>query len=177
MPLIHNDKSLFLIIDLQARLLPAIFQGDEVVQKTAKLQQAAEILNIPLLFTEQNPKGLGPTTDQLTVPEGRLFTKMTFDCCKTGGFREMLQGKDQIVVAGSEAHVCVLQTVLGLLEWEKSVFVLSDAIGSRTLENKQAGITRMQQNGAEIITTEMVLFEWLESAKNPNFKSILQLIK
>lgn len=177
MPLINNDNSLFLIIDLQARLLPAIYQGDEIVQKTANLQQAAKILNIPVLFTEQNPKGLGPTTDQLTIPKGGLFTKMTFDCCKTDGFREMLQGKDQIIVAGSEAHVCVLQTVLGLLEWEKSAFVLQDAIGSRTLENKQAGINRMQQNGAEIVTTEMVLFEWIESAKSPDFKSILQLIK
>lgn len=177
MPLIQSENSLFLIIDLQARLLPAIYQGDEVVQKTVKLQQAAKILNIPVLFTEQNPKGLGPTTDRLAVPEGSLFTKMTFACCKTGSFREMLQGKDQIVVAGSEAHVCVLQTVLGLLEWEKRVFVLSDAVGSRTPENKQAGINRMQQNGAEIVTTEMVLFEWLESAENPKFKSILQLIK
>ncbi|MCG8493957.1 MAG: isochorismatase family protein [Sneathiellales bacterium] len=177
MPLLNREKSLLLIIDLQARLLPVIHQGSEIVQQTAKLQKAAEILNIPVLFTEQNPKGLGPTTDQLVIAEGCLFTKMTFDCCKTGGFREMLKDKEQIVVTGSEAHVCVLQTVLGLLEWKKEVFVIADAIGSRKLANKQAGIDRMQQNGAEIVTSEMALFEWLQSADNREFKSVLQLIK
>jgi len=172
------DQSLFLIIDLQTRLLPAIHKGTEIIATTKKVQTAAELLDIPVLFTEQNPAGLGHTTPDLTIRgPGQLITKMTFDSCLADGFKTAIRDHQQIVVAGTEAHVCVLQTVLGLLEMSKQVYVLEDAVSSRTPANGKAALSRMEKHGAEIVTSEMVLFEWLQTAENPNFRDVLKLIK
>ncbi|MEP3244530.1 MAG: isochorismatase family protein [Sneathiella sp.] len=176
--LLSPSRSLFLIIDLQARLLPAIYGSDDILIITKKIKAAAELLDIPVLFTEQNPAGLGHTTPELSPsPKTSALTKMTFNSCEAAGFEAALKNKEQIIVAGSEAHVCVLQTVLGLMDMDKKVYVLQDAIGSRALENKNAAISRMKSHGAEIVTSEMVLFEWLKSAEHPKFKDVLKLIK
>ncbi len=178
MRLLSPSRSLFLIIDLQARLLPVIYGSDDILAVTRKIKAAAKLLDIPVLFTEQNPAGLGHTALELSPsPEASVITKMTFNSCKATGFDAALQDKEQIIIAGSEAHVCVLQTVLGLLDMGKKVYVLQDAIGSRTVDNKNAAITRMRDHGAEIVTSEMALFEWLGSAEHPKFRDILKLIK
>ncbi len=172
------DQSLFLIIDLQARLLPSIYEGAEVIAITKKIQTAAEHLDIPVLFTEQNPAGLGSTIPDLTIPgPDRLITKMTFNSCPADGFKMAVKDYQQIIVAGTEAHVCVLQTVFGLLEMGKRVYVLEDAVSSRSPANRKAALARMEKHGAEIVTSEMVLFEWLQTAENPKFRDILKLIK
>lgn len=159
--------------------MPAIAGGDEVVANAGKLLAAAEELGVPVLSTEQNPKGLGPTVPDLIRPEGDhpVVAKMTFDSCRAQGVMDGLPPGHHIVVAGAEAHVCVLQTALGLLDRSRRVFVVADAVGSRRPENKKAALRRLERAGAEVVTTEMVIFEWLGTAEDPAFKSVIALVK
>ena len=159
--------------------MPVIAGGDEVVANAGRLLAAAEQLRVPVLITEQNPKGLGPTVPELARPDGAVpvVAKMEFDACRAGGVIDALPPGHHIVVAGCEAHVCVLQTVLGLVDRSRRVYVAADAIGSRRPENRDAALRRMERAGAEIVTTEMVIFEWLGTAEHPAFKSVMSLVK
>lgn len=175
---IDRDASALLIIDFQSRLMPAIEDGVALVANARRLLQAAEILDVPILFTEHNAGGLGPTLPELAAfANGRMAQKMTFDACRTAGFIDRLAGRRDIVVAGCETHVCVLQTVLGLLAAGRRVYLVGDAIGSRRAASKEAAIRRMERHGAETVTTEMVVFEWLGSAEHPRFRDAIALIK
>ena len=167
-----------LAIDFQARLMPAIHDSAPVVQNANRLLLAARRLGLPVTYTEQNPKGLGSTLPELAPEPGEIVLhKMTFDACRTAGVAAHLDGNAALVVMGCEAHVCVLQTVLGLLSGGRRVYVVADAIGSRMEENRRAALGRMAHHGAEIVTTEMVIFEWLASAEHPEFRDIVKLIK
>ena len=162
--------STLLVVDLQVRLMPAIDQGPAVTANVRRLIAAAALLNVPVLFTEENAKGLGPTVPDLSPDPAAIAHKMTFDAVRMPGFLSMLAGDRSVVVAGCEAHVCVLQTVLGLLDAGRRVFVVRDALGSRRAESKETAINRMDRHGAEIVTTEMVIFEWLGTAEHPRFR-------
>jgi len=179
MPTLDRSRSVLAVIDFQERLVPAIAGGDEVVANAVRLLSAAEQLGVPVLMTEQNPKGLGPTVPELARPEGAVpvVAKMEFDACRARGVIDALPPGHHIVVAGCEAHVCVLQTVLGLLDRSRRAYVVADAVGSRRPENKAAALARLDRAGAEIVTTEMVLFEWLGTAEDPSFKSVVGLVK
>jgi nicotinamidase-related amidase len=169
---------LLLVIDFQERLMPAIVDGAAVTGNAHRLLRAAEMLDVPVLFTEHNAGGLGPTiADLAPFAAGRLARKMTFDACRGAGFVDRLQGRRNVVVAGCETHVCVLQTVLGLLEANRRVYLVRDAVGSRRAESKETAIRRIERHGAEIVTTEMVVFEWLGSAEHPSFRDAVALIK
>ncbi len=181
-PTLTRSRSVLLLIDFQDRLMPAIHDGESVVANAGKLLSAAQSLEVPILHTEQNPKGLGGTLPELVPARGAALAKMTFDACRAGrdgegGLVEALPSDADIVVAGCEAHVCVLQTVLGLRDRDRPVYVVADAIGSRRPESKEAALRRLDRHGAEIVTTEMVIFEWLETAEDPQFKSVMGLIK
>jgi len=178
-PALDRRRSILCLIDLQERLMPAIDGGPDVIANAGRLLSAAEELGVPVLMTEQNPAGLGPTVPELARPEGDVpvVAKMEFDACRAKGVVDRLPAGHHIVVAGCEAHVCVLQTVLGLLDRSRRTYVVADAIGSRRPENKAAAVARLDRAGAEIVTTEMVLFEWLGSADDPAFKSVIALIK
>jgi nicotinamidase-related amidase len=115
MPFIKRERSVLLIVDFQSKLMPAIDTGEAVVANARRLLDAAEMFQLPILFTEQNPEGLGGTLPELQSRTGCLAHKMTFDACRAPGFLAVLSDRPDIVVAGCEAHVCVLQTVLGLL--------------------------------------------------------------
>ena len=158
---------------------PAIDGGGDVVANAARLLGAAEALGVPVVMTEQNPKGLGATVPELARPDDAVpvVSKMEFDACRARGVIDALPAGHHIVVAGCEAHVCVLQTVLGLLDRSRRVYVAADAIGSRRPENRDAALRRMERAGAEIVTTEMVIFEWLGTADHPAFKSVIALVK
>ena len=159
--------------------MPAIAGGDEVVSNAGRLLAAAEELHVPVVSTEQNPKGLGPTVPELARPDAHhlVVAKMTFDSCSAAGVMDALSAGRHVVLAGAEAHVCVLQTALGLLDRSRRVYVVGDAVGSRRPENKEAALRRLERAGAEIVTTEMVIFEWLGSAEDPAFKSVIALVK
>lgn len=174
---IDHRSSTLLLIDFQSRLMPAIDQGAVAVANAKRLIDAAAIIGMPTVFTEQNAKGLGSTVAELAPNPSILAHKMTFDACRTPGFLERLGADHALVVAGCEAHVCVLQTVLGLLDNGRRVFLVRDALGSRCAENKETAIHQMERHGAEIVTAEMVVFEWLETAEHPRFREITTLIK
>lgn len=171
-------QSLLLVIDMQSRLLPAIHQGEQVVHNLERLIQSARTLDIPVVYTEQYPRGLGATTPVLAACEGEtVLEKMTFDAVKTGQLLALAGDRRQWVIGGCESHVCVLQTVLGLREAGKNVYLVSDAIGSRKPHDREAAIARLAHHGTEIVTTEMVIFEWLGSAEHPRFRDLLQPMK
>ena len=174
---IEAQSSLLLFVDFQTRLLPAIDRGGEAIANAQRLLRGAELLGIPALFTEQYPKGLGPTVEALAPPEGKAFVKTTFDATRTAGFLDRLALDRTLILTGCEAHICVLQTALGLIGAGRRVCVVADAVGSRTADNKQSGLERAARNGAEIVTTEMVLFEWLADAAHPRFKAVSALVK
>lgn len=175
---IDRSSSLLLIVDLQTRLMPAIAEGDAVVATARRLLAAARLLDVPRLVTEENPAGLGPTVPGLldggTEP---VATKMHFDACRETGFLDRLAERRDIVVVGCEAHVCVLQTVLGLLDAGRRVHLVRDAVGARRPESKDAALARAARHGAEIVTSEMVVFEWLATAADPRFRDALALVR
>lgn len=171
----HN--SVLVVIDVQARLTPAIHGAAAVLANVRRLADAAKLLSAPVLFTEQNPKGLGATVAELSPDPSIVVPKMTFDACRSPEFMLRLPADRIVILMGLEAHVCVLQTALGLTERGRRVFVVSDAIGSRRAESKEAAIARMARRGVEIVTTEMVIFEWLGTAEHPLFKRATALIR
>jgi nicotinamidase-related amidase len=169
--------STLVVVDVQSKLVPVIDAGAAVVENVRRLIAAAHLLDVPVLFTEQNANRLGSTVSELAVHPAAVVHKMTFDSVRAAGFLERLADDRVAIVTGCEAHVCVLQTVLGLIERRRRVFVVCDAVGSRRTESKQTALRRMEQHGAEIVTMEMVLFEWLETAENPRFRETVALIK
>ena len=178
MPSMNRDSSTLLLIDFQAKLMPAIDGAASAIANAGRLLGAAQMLGVPFLFTEQNVGGLGPTVPELSArANGPVAHKMTFDACRAPGFADMLSERPEVVVAGCEAHVCVLQTVLSLLDEGRRVYVVRDAIGARRAESKEAAIRRMEDHGADIVTTEMVVFEWLGTAEHPRFREAAALIR
>ena len=172
------DRAVLLLIDLQQRLLPAIYDGETVVARAVRLAEAAQLLDVPVRATEQNPAGLGPTVAPLAGYPQEVLSKTTFSAVDDPGFSSLLpDGAGEIVIAGCEAHVCVLQTVLGLVGSGRRVFLAADAIGSRDPADRAAAIERARQHGAEIVTSEMVLFEWLRDARHPRFREVQKLLK
>ena len=174
---IPNANCLLMVIDIQQKLMPVIKNGAEVIGNVSRLLAGAEILQIPVIVTEQNPNGLGKSVPELPLNRATLFEKFTFDAMENPELENALQSGASVVVVGCESHVCVLQTVLGLLKRNIVVFVVEDAIGSRSGASKAAAIRRMATNGAEIVTTEMVLFEWLGSSQHPSFRKVLELVR
>jgi nicotinamidase-related amidase len=168
-------------VDIQERLLPAVFEKERVLQNTLRLVQGAGILHVPVFATEQYRKGLGATVPEVAaaIPGFAPLEKVAFSACGAAGFIPALKQKkvSQTILCGIEAHVCVSQTCLDLLDEGFRVFVAADAVSSRTPENYRIGLDRMRAAGAVIVSTEMVLFELLGQAGTAEFKQILALVK
>jgi len=172
------DGAALLLIDLQERLMPVIHDHEAVVARAVRLAEAAQLLGVPIRATEQNPAGLGPTVAPLAAYPQAVLSKTTFSAADDPGFPALLPaGATEIIVAGCEAHVCVLQTVLGLLPHGRRVFVVADAVGSRHPADKAVALDRASRHGAEIVTSEMVLFEWLRDARHPKFREVQKLLR
>lgn len=173
--LMQAKDSTLLVIDLQERLLPAIDGGDAVVEQAIWLVRLAQRLQVPVLASEQYPKGLGftePSLHELLPGEG-LREKIHFSATAGAGLFDLPGGeRRQFVVCGAETHVCVLQTVLGLLAAGRQVFVVDEAVGSRRPRDKELGLARMERAGAMIVSREMVAFEWLEQAGTELFREV-----
>jgi nicotinamidase-related amidase len=177
MPVINRESSALLVVDFQSRLMPVIEDAAAVVANAQRLLDGARLLDVPVLFTEENAEGLGRTLPGLQAGDGEVAHKMTFDACRVPAFLTALPDRPDIVICGCESHVCVLQTALGLLAAGRRVFAVYDAMGSRRHESKATAIRRLERNGAEIVTTEMVLFEWLATAEDPRLDRVLALVK
>lgn len=179
--MLNKEDSLLLIIDVQERLV-SMLDKNIVVNRTATLAKAANILEIPTIATQQYSKGLGLTVESVKenfAPNAQIFEKSAFSAVGESGFLDVLKsfGKKQIVICGIETHVCVHQTVADLITEGFEVYVVKDACASRKKYEFKQGIERMQANGAKISCLEIVLFEWLKSAKDTHFKEIQALIK
>ena len=173
--LLKADQSVLLVIDLQEKLGPAIDGFDAVRQHTHWLLGVANRLAVPAVATVQYPKGLGPMVPDLAaqVPPERIVEKMHFSAVASGcldGLAEM--DRRQVVLVGTETHVCVLQTALGLLGQGKEVYVVEEAVGSRRATDKALGLARMRQEGCRIVSREMVAFEWLHQAGTEIFREV-----
>ena len=176
--LLTPEGSVLLLTDLQQRLIPVIHDHEAVVARAVRLAEAAQLLDVPIRATEQNPAGLGPTVAPLAAYPQATLAKTTFSAAAAPGFAALLPaGVGQIVVAGCEAHVCVLQTVLELLGSGHQVVLAADAIGSRDPADKAVAVERARQHGAQVVTSEMVLFEWLHDSRHPKFREVQKLLK
>ncbi|GAB3649710.1 isochorismatase family protein [Ramlibacter alkalitolerans] len=201
--LLDAQECQLVLVDYQQRLMPAIHEAGLVVAQAVKLARVAQLLQVPLWATEENPEGLGGTVEALQpLVAGRVLSKMAFDGSSVllprlkpaarpaqGGNARSLPkhlqkaapppqpGRETIVLAGCEAHVCLLQTALGLLEEELDVVVVTDACSSRSERNRDAAFDRLAGAGAELLTTEMVAFEWLRDAGHPRFRDVLTIVK
>lgn len=178
---IVRAKAALAVIDIQERLLPTIFESERVVRNTVRLIKGALALGIPVLVTEQYKKGLGATTPAVAaeIADLPLMEKVVFSACGAAGFEKALKKRkvSDVIVCGIEAHVCVSQTCLDLLDKGYRVFVVVDAISSRTTDNHFIAVERMRDAGGVVVSTEMVLFELLEKAGTDEFKQILALVK
>jgi nicotinamidase-related amidase len=176
--LLTAEGAVLLLIDLQQRLMPVIHDHETVLARAVRLAAAARRLDVPVRATEQNPAGLGPMVPPLAAYPQAVLSKTTFSAAGDPGFAALLPAESsQIVVAGCEAHVCVLQTVLDLLASGRRVVWAADATGSRDPADRAAAIDRARQHGAEIVTSEMVLFEWLRDSRHPEFREVQKLLR
>jgi nicotinamidase-related amidase len=204
--LIDPEDSTLILIDFQAKLMPAIHEGDVVMANAMRLAKAAQMLRVPCFATEQNPEKLGLFPAELRALCKPILSKMAFSGAddlidamqpaiappaplpQKGSARsvpahlrkapEEAPQRGTLVLAGCEAHVCLLQTALELIETEEFlVTIVTDACGSRTERNRDAAFDRLASAGAELVTTEMVLFEWLVSCEHPLFREVQALIK
>ena len=181
MKIFSIQDSVLIIVDVQERLIPKISGRRTVISNTVTLIKSVRILNIPIIITEQYPKGLGPTIPEikdLIVP-WQPIEKICFSCFGNSSFSKKLKElkRDNLILCGIECHVCIMQTALDGLKSGYSVFFVKDAISSRTKNNKETGFERMAQAGAIPTSTEMVVFELLREAGTDKFKQIVSLIR
>ena len=178
--ILGKEGTVFIMVDIQEKFLPVIHDMKKVIGNSGRLVHASEILGIPLIVTEQYPKGLGKTLKEIRLPHGmRPIEKTEFSCFGNGEFRRAAKALNAkaLVIFGIEAHVCVLQTVLDALSLGYQVHVVADAISSRTEENKNIAMRRMRHAGAFIASTEMVLFQLLGKAGTEEFRKVSALVK
>lgn len=181
MNVLTPENSLLLLIDVQEKLVNAL-DKDVIVKRVYNLVKSAKLLSIPVVVTEQYPKGLGVTVPSVAdeLPEdASVFEKVSFNALDADGVLDKIKSysKKQIVICGIETHICVHQTAAALLREGFEVYVAKDACASRSKYEFKQGIELMQSNGAKISCMEIILFEWLKTAKNPCFKEIQALIK
>lgn len=177
---VDKKKTAFVLVDIQDKFIPVMKNIEKMISNSNILINASKILNIPLIVTEQYPKGLGHTTKKINLPDRKnVIEKLSFSCFGSEEFVKKIKelNVDSIVLFGIEAHVCVLKTALDALKNNFEVHVVADAISSRTDENKSLAIERMRQSGVFVVSTEMILFQLLEKADTEEFKLISNLIK
>ena len=180
---IQNNNSVLLVIDIQERLLPAIHETDQApLVKNARIAiQAAQLFDVPVVVSEQYPRGLGPTLPALqeALESQAPFAKTEFSAYKNEALRSQLEThqRSHVILCGIEAHICVLQTALELSAAGYQVHLLSDAVASRVPTNKQVALNLLQSAGCHISSTETVAFQWCRHAGNPGFKALSHLVR
>ena len=178
---LNKNETVLIIIDVQERLFNVMQTNERLKQNCIKLIKGCNLLNIPVILCEQYPKGLGSTIEAIVkeLYKHKYFEKLSFSAGKVEELKLYIKelGVRQILLCGIETHVCVLQTALDLLEQEYEVLVVSDAVSSRNQIDYEIALQRMKQNGAQMTTVEMTLFEFLESAEAEEFKDISKILK
>jgi nicotinamidase-related amidase len=178
--MLDRARSALVLVDYQGRLMPAICGGQAAIQEAVFLARVARAVDVPVVGTEQNPAGLGPNVEEVRALCEQTMPKMHFDAA-ADGLMDLLGSLgrqiEQVVVAGCEAHVCLMQTALGLQAAGLRVVVVPDACGSRRPADKALAMQRLAQSGTTHVSGEMAAFEWLRSCKDPQFEAVLQLVK
>ena len=181
MGLINAAECILLVVDIQSKLAPHIFQADVVTANTHRLMQVAHTLKIPVMVTEHYREGLGKTVDGLQdlLAESNVVEKIHFSAAREPHIMQALKASDRntIILTGSETHVCVMQTGLGLLEHGFDVYLVHDATSSRKPFDRNVGLKRLNESGVQSLSAEMLLFEWLDHGNHAAFKGVLSVIK
>lgn len=182
--LLSKDRCALVVVDIQEKLLPAIFEKERVLRYARLLIECAKLLHLPILLTQQYPQGLGETVKEVraAIPDNvHPIDKVEFGCFNNARFREAIQElkphRNTLLVAGIESHICVTQTVLGAIEEGFCVHLASDATSSRTEFNWKIGLDRMKESGAQLSSTEMIIYELLGRSGTPEFKAMLKHLK
>ncbi len=176
----QRQHTALLVVDVQEKLMPVIYENEKIFSNVNKLLRGAEILNLETIITEQYPKGLGYTCKEIQLPPSpNIIEKVCFSCMLSQPVSDQLKLTNitDVVICGVESHICVLKTTLDALKAGYTVHVVADAVSSRTAENKQIAVERMRQSGAFITSTESILFMLLDQAGTDDFKAISKLIK
>ena len=179
--MLRLDDTVLVVIDVQGKLAQLMHDKDALFSNVRLMIQGASVLEVPILLTEQYPQGLGPTVPEISelLPDVEPITKTAFSCCGEQAFNEAFTnlGRGQALLVGIETHVCVWQTAHDLLESEYEVHVVADAISSRNAVNREIGLQRMRDAGAEITCVESALFELMRVAEGPKFKAVSKLLR
>lgn len=179
--MISVENTALIVVDVQGKLAEIVHESEFVLGQIEKIIKGAQILNVPIVWIEQYPEGLGRTNEMLKrhLEDERYVTKRTFSACLEDDFMETIEqlNRKSFLVTGIETHVCVYQTVRDLLKHNYEVEIVLDAVSSRTELNRKIGIEKMKSLGASITSVEMALFELMETSKNPLFKQVLEIIK
>lgn len=179
--MLELDDTVLVVVDVQGKLATLMHEREMLFKNLSRLIEGAQVLGVPILLTEQYPKGLGETAPKLKalMPNIKPIQKLSFSCMGEETFVDALDDleREQVLVAGIESHICVYQTVSDMLAEGFEVHCVADAISSRTKENREIGLARMQEDGAILTSTEMCLFELLKVAGSSTFKTISALVK
>jgi nicotinamidase-related amidase len=175
------DKCALVVIDIQGKLAQLMYRKESLFENAQKLIKGFQVLGVPIVVTEQYPKGLGPTIPEIAglFPDFRPLPKVAFSCCGDEGFQREIRAlnRQQILICGIETHVCVYQTTVDLLASRHHVEVVADVVSSRTADDRQTGLQRMLDEGARITSVEMALFELMKVAEGPKFKEVSKIVK
>jgi nicotinamidase-related amidase len=179
--LLTTDKAALVVVDIQERLFPVMHDKEEMLRHVLKLIRGAQVLEIPIVLTEQYPKGLGPTLPEIKelLPDVKPIEKVVFNCCEEAAFCRALEAlkRNQVLISGIEAHICVCQTAMALTRAGYEVQVVVDCVSSRKNEDKLVALYRMGAAGISPTTMEMALFELLKVAQGDKFKQISNIVK
>ena len=178
--MLEIDSTVLVLVDFQGKLARIVQDSEQVIASACKLARAAAVLDLPIIWTEQNPAGLGPTVEELAgLLPGEAIPKHAFSCWREPAFAKALAGRNRqsVLLAGIETHVCVFQTAADLCAAGYDVHVVADAVSSRTAANRQVGLARIAAAGATVTSVEMAVFELLGAAAGEKFKEILKIVK
>lgn len=179
--MLEIQNTTLIIVDIQERLAHFVHGNDLLIKNLQKLIKGVQVFKIPILWIEQNPEGLGPTIPEIAdiSSDFRPIRKMSFSCCRNDGFMQTLTDlhRRQVIIAGIEAHICVCQTAVDLVNIGYEVQVVADAISSRNIENKEIGLQKMRDSGVGLTSVETSLFELLKVAEGDQFREIIKIVK
>jgi len=179
--MLKTENVILLIVDFQGSLAHSMHGKERLFRNVKKLIKGIQVLGIPILWTEQNPQGLGPTIPEVAdiLSNIQPISKMSFSCCRNECFIEALKAlnRKQVLISGIEAHICVYQTAADMADMGYEVQVVTDAVSSRNIEDKKIGLQKMRDAGISLTSVETALFELLEVAEGKQFKDILRIVK
>ncbi len=179
--MLKKEDTVLLVVDVQGKLAQLMYEKDKLFTNLQNLIKGIKILDIPIIWMEQYPKGLGPTIPEVAdlLPDMEPIDKISFSCCGESRFMTRLNAlnRNQVLICGIETHVCIHQTTIDLVKLGYEVQVVADAVSSRTLENKTIGLSKMASAGAMVTSVEMLLFELLRVAGTEEFKAVSNLLK